>query len=129
MDPDGLLRTQVHFTVEEGSKGMKEILDGEVIPDGVICATDTLAVGAIKVLKERGFQIPADVSVGGIGGGLAGTIISPSLTTVQLFHRESGEKAAQLLLSMIEYSREHPGEKMPPTHTMLGYKLIERESV
>ena len=129
MSPSELVRTQVHFTVDEGHKGMNEILDEGFVPDGVICATDTLAVGAIKALKERGFQIPADISVGGIGGGLAGTIISPALTTVQLFHRESGEKAAELLLSMIEYSREHPGEKMPPTHTMLGYKLIERESV
>ena len=107
---------------------MNMILDGGFVPDGVICATDTLAVGAIKALKERGYHVPADVSVGGIGGGLAGTIISPALTTVQLFHRESGEKAAQLLLSMISYNREHPGEKPPPTHTMLGYKLIERES-
>ena len=129
MNPAGLVRTQVHFTVEEGSKGMNEILDSGFVPDGVICATDTLAVGAIKVLKERGYVIPDDVSVGGIGGGLAGTIISPALTTVQLFHRESGEKAAQLLLSMIDYYREHPGERMPSTHTMLGYKLIERESV
>ena len=95
----------------------------------VLCATDTLAVGAIKALKERGFRIPEQISVGGIGGGLAGTIISPALTTVQLFHRESGERAAQLLLSMIDYNREHPGERMPPTHTMLGYKLLERESV
>ena len=48
---------------------------------------------------------------------------------MQLVHRESGEKAAQLLLSMISYSRDHPGEKLPLTHTMLGYRLIERESV
>ena len=129
MSPDQLVRTQVFFTVDEGSRGMNEILNSGFVPDGVICATDTLAVGAIKALKERGFRIPADVSVGGIGGGLAGTIISPALTTVQLFHRESGEKAAQLLLSMIEYTREHPGEKFPHTHTMLGYRLIERESV
>lgn len=129
MSPDQLVRTQVFFTVDEGSRGMNEILNSGFVPDGVICATDTLAVGAIKALKERGFRIPADVSVGGIGGGLAGTIISPALTTVQLFHRESGEKAAQLLLSMIEYTREHPGEKLPHTHTMLGYRLIERESV
>ena len=129
MNPADLMRTQVHFTVDEGRKGMNEILDGGFVPDGVICATDTLAVGAMKALQERGFGMPEDVSVGGIGGGLAGTIISPTLTTVQLFHRESGERAVQLLLSMIEYSREHPGERMPPTHTMLGYKLLERESV
>ena len=129
LDPDGLVRTQVYFTMDEGSRGMNEILGGGFVPDGVICATDTIAVGAMKALKEHGFRIPEQVSVGGIGGGMAGTIISPALTTVQLFHRESGEKAAELLLSMIEYIREHPGERMPPTHTMLGYKLLERESV
>ncbi len=129
MNPEELVRTQVLFTVDEGSKGMNGILDGGFQPDGVICATDTLAVGAMKALMERGFRIPEDVSVGGIGGGLAGTVISPALTTVRLFHLESGEKAAGLLLSMIKYSLTHSGEKLPLTHTMLGYTLIERDSV
>ena len=129
ISPAELVRTKVLFTVEEGYRGMIEILDRGFIPDGVVCATDTLADGAMKALQHRGFVIPDDVSIGGIGGGLAGTIISPALTTVQLFHRESGEKAAQLLLSMIEYSREHPGERLPLTHTTLGFRLIERESV
>lgn len=129
ISPSELVKTQVRFTLDEGYRGMNQILDGGFVPDGVICATDTLAVGAMKALTERGYRIPRDVSIGGIGGGQAGTIISPALTTVQLFHRESGEKAAQLLLSMIGYNREHPGEKLPLTHTMLGYNLIERESV
>ena len=129
ISPTKLVRTQVRFTADDGYKGMREILDGGFVPDGVICATDTLAVGAIKALRESGYKIPDDVSIGGVGGGIAGTILTPALTTVQLFHRESGEKAAEMLLSMIEYNREHPGEKPPITHTMLGYNLIERESV
>ncbi len=129
LNPEELVRREVLFSVEEGSRGMNEILDSGFLPDGVVCATDTLAVGAVKTLREHGLRIPTDVSIGGIGGGLAGTIITPALTTVRLFHRESGEKAAQLLLSMIDFTREHPGEKLPLTHTMLGYNLIERESV
>ncbi len=129
ISPTELVRTQVRFTMDDGYRGMCEILDGGFVPDGVICATDTLAVGAIKALRERGYSVPQDVSVGGIGGGYAGMIITPMLTTVQLYHRESGEKAAKQLLSMIEYLREHPDEPLPVTHTMLGYTLIERESV
>ena len=129
MSPTELIRSQVYFTSDEGYKGMCEILDSGYVPDGVICATDTLAVGAIRALRERGYSIPDDVSVGGIGGGSAGTIITPTLTTVQLYHRESGVKAARQLLAMIRYQREHPDEKLPVTHTMLGYTLIERESV
>ena len=129
ISPTELVRSQVLFTSDEGYKGMCEILDTGYVPDGVICATDTLAVGAIRALTERGFSVPGDVSVGGIGGGLAGTIITPALTTVQLYHRVSGEKAATQLLSMIQYQREHPGERLPVSHTMLGYMLIERDSV
>lgn len=129
LDPGTLVRTQVFFTVDDGYKGMNDILDGGYVPDGIICATDTLAVGAIKALRERGFSIPKDVSVAGIGGGFAGTIITPALTTVKLFHRECGERGARLLLTLIEQHREKPEEKLPITQTMFGYSLIERESV
>ena len=129
LDPSALVRAQVFFAVDAGDKGMNDILDGGYVPDGVICATDTLAVGAIKALQERGYKVPGDISVAGIGGGFAGTIITPALTTVKLFHRECGERGARLLLSMIEQQREKPDQKLPTTHTMFGYSLIERESV
>lgn len=129
LDPEALVRTQVFFAADDGYKGMNEILDGGYLPDGVICATDTLAVGAIKALRERGFKVPDDIGVAGIGGGFAGTIITPALTTVKLFHRECGERGAKLLLTLIEQQREKPDEKLPITQTMFGYSLIERESV
>ena len=129
LSPTELVRTEVLFTSRDGYLGMNEILDKGFEPDGVICATDTLASGAMKALRERGFAIPSDVSVGGIGGGSAGVVMNPTLTTVKLFHRESGERAAKILLSMIEHCRSHPEERIPVTHTMLGYELIERESV
>lgn len=129
ISPTELIRTQVLFTSDEGYKGMTEILDGGFVPDGVICATDTIAVGAIRALKDRGYSVPKDIAVGGIGGGTAGTIITPALTTVQLYHRESGEKAAKQLLAMIDYLKERPDEKLPTSHIMLGYTLIERESI
>ena len=123
----GTVFTPKHIAFFRESK--MPILDGGYVPDGVICATDTLAVGAIKALQERGYKVPGDISVAGIGGGFAGTIITPALTTVKLFHRECGERGARLLLSMIEQQREKPDQKLPTTHTMFGYSLIERESV
>ena len=129
LDPADLVRVQVYFTIDDGYNGMIEVLDSGYVPDGVICATDTLAVGAMKALRERGYSIPGDVSVGGVGGGKAGTIVSPALTTVKLSHRESGERAAKLILSMINYSREHPEERISVTHNKLSYELLERYSV
>ena len=129
ISPDTLKRTQVFFTVEDGYAGMNEILDSGYLPDGVVCATDSLAVGAMKSLKEHGLQIPKDVSIVGIGGGRAGTIITPALTTVRLYYRDWGEKATKLLLSMINHRQNDSKEKLPVSHTMLSYTLVERESV
>ena len=129
LDVSSFVRTEGFFHAEEGYINMKRILDSGFVPDGVVCATDTLAAGVMKALRESGYSIPKDVSVGGIGGGSAGLIMYPSLTTVRLFHRESGERAAHLLLSIIEHYRENPDRKLPVTHSMLGYELVERESV
>lgn len=129
ISPSELIRSQGPFTVEEGYRGMTEILDSGYVPDGVICAADILAFGAMKALRERGFSIPNDVSIGGIDGSPAGTIVTPALTSVRLYHRECGERAAETLLSMIRHDRLHPESPLPVTHTMLGYTLVERESV
>lgn len=129
ISPSELVRSVVGFTMDEGYRGMNEILDGGFTPDCVICATDTLAVGAMRAIKERNYKIPEDIAICGIGGGMAGTIISPALTTIKLFHRESGERAARQLLSMIEQYREDKKKVLPVSHTMLGFNLIERESV
>ena len=129
LDSSLLVRTEGFFSAEEGYINMKKILDGGFVPDGVVCATDTLAAGVMKALRESGYSIPEDVSVGGIGGGSAGDILYPPLTTVKLFHRESGERAAYLLLSIIRHYRENPERKLPVTHSMLGYEMVERESV
>lgn len=129
ISPASLVREQVMFTADDGCTGMRSILDSGFTPDGVICATDTLAVGAMTVLRERGFSIPDDISVAGIGGGELGASITPALTTARLYYRECGEKAAEQLIRMIHYLREHPDSELPVTHTMLGYTLSERESV
>lgn len=129
LDKAELSRVQVGFSSEDGYDGMKKILDSGFVPDGVICATDTIAIGAILALEDAGFSIPADVSIGGIGGNKAGTIVRPKLTTVSLFHRESGVKSAELLLSMIENIREDRQERNLDSQTKLGYSFTDRESV
>ena len=52
--------------------------------DTLICATDTMAVGAVSWLKKNGYQIPEQVQVAGMGDNSMGKIIEPKLTTVHL---------------------------------------------
>ena len=68
----------------------------------MICATDTMAVGAANWLKENGYQIPQQVQIAGMGDSFLGKIIEPKLTTVHFFYKTSGMESAKVLVDLIE---------------------------
>lgn len=93
--------------------------------DGVLCATDKLAHGAMKALKEAGKRLPEEVSVCGVGDDWPDQLTTPTLTTVKLYHEQCGEDAASILLQMIEGK----SAESPLRQIKLGYTMIERESL
>ena len=94
--------------------------------DGVMCATDLIALGAMDALREAGKRLPEEVSVAGIDDSWAGVHVSPKLTTAHFYYEDCGAEAARLLLSMAHQKRR---EDTPVRQTMLGYTVIHRESV
>ncbi|MDO4273695.1 MAG: LacI family DNA-binding transcriptional regulator [Eubacteriales bacterium] len=93
---------QGDFTMDSGYEMAKELFDRESSIDSLLCATDTMAVGAMTYLKEMGIKIPQDVQVAGIGDGSLGKIVEPKLTTVHFFYKTSGMEAASMLADLIE---------------------------
>ena len=125
LDPEGLLVETGGFRVENGLASMERLLERDPGIDGVICATDRIAVGAMEVLRQAGRRLPEDVSVTGMDDSWAGNYVSPRLTTAHFYYRASGESAAAMLVDMIQ-KRQRPG---PVQQTMLGYTIVDRESV
>ena len=125
LDKGDMVYRLSNFSVEGGYEAMKDIIGSEEKINGVICATDLIAFGAIKALKEAGLKIPKDVSVVGCGNSWADTIIEPGLTTVQFYYEKSGEAAVNILMEMIESG----GKNNVLSQLMLGYTIIERGSV
>lgn len=113
------------YEVESGYNCAQQILSLYPETDGILCATDKLAHGAIKALKEAGKVLPRDVSICGVGDDWPDTLVEPALTTARLYHQQCGEDAATTLLQMIE-NRE---EAAPLRQIKLGYTIIERESL
>ena len=93
--------------------------------DGVVCATDTMAMGAMAALKEAGKRIPEDVSIVGVGDSWVDEVSSPSLTTARLFFHQCGEEAAGLMLDIIDNGIEEVSSRT----IRLRYKIMERNSV
>lgn len=86
-----------------------------------VAATDNIAFGIYRALREIGAKIPEDISISGFGDYEMDLVVSPNLTTVHFSYKEAGYKAAEILLSLID-------GKKSPKKIMLDCELIVRES-
>ncbi|MCW8345351.1 trehalose operon repressor TreR [Vibrio sp. ZSDZ65] len=65
----------------------------------LVCASDTLALGAVKRLQELGRE---DVVVTGIGGNELLSFLFPKVYSIDPGYQQAGSKAAHLLISQLE---------------------------
>ena len=130
-DADNMPRRIADFEAQSGYRAMLELLAENPDLDGVICATDIIAHGAMKALKEKGRRIPEDVMIAGVGDNWADLISTPTLTTAMLHQKRCGLEAAKLLLRLIEEEENKSGSKEDAPHKSirLGYRIIERDSL
>lgn len=120
---DSKMIVESSFSMDGGYEAMKRLLQNNPELDGVFCATDSLAIGAMMYLKESGKKIPKEIAVTGIGHNRMARVVTPMLTTAHLHYRTSGVEAARMLLDLIE------GKNMISRQLMLGYEVIRAESV
>ncbi len=92
-------------------------------PTAVFCASDEMACGFIGALQHSGVGVPTDVSVVGFDDIEVSAHLTPALTTIRQPRRLIGERAAHLVLGLIE-EKEAPFED-----EVLPVELIERGSV
>lgn len=113
-DADQLPIVIADFDTRSGYTCMIGLLEKYPDLDGVICATDIIAHGAMYALKERGKRIPEDVSIAGVGDNWADLVSMPKLTTAHLYHKRCGSEAARMLLKMIGEAGQKSGEEGKP---------------
>ncbi|MBN2898726.1 MAG: LacI family DNA-binding transcriptional regulator [Clostridia bacterium] len=90
------------YTAEWGYEGIQRVLNEGIDFDGVFCANDLIALGALKALKEKGVKVPDDIGIVGFDDIYMTTLIEPRLTTVHQPNYQMGYKAAQMLVDFIE---------------------------
>ncbi|MFY0601261.1 MAG: LacI family DNA-binding transcriptional regulator [Cyclobacteriaceae bacterium] len=87
---------------EDGEREMEKLIAENDIPDAILCVNDPVAVGAMKVLKRHGFNIPNDIAVVGFTESQVADLVTPTLTSVSQPSYEMGKSAAELLLKQLE---------------------------
>ncbi len=68
---------------------------------GVVCASDMMALGAIRAARQRGLDVPSDVSVVGFDDSPLIAFTDPPLTTVRKPVQAMGQAAVRALLEEI----------------------------
>lgn len=96
-----------------GYENMRAWLDRAQAPKGLFCANDSVAIGAMRALAERGLRIGQDVLVAGHDNLSYTAYMNPPLTTVDQPKKEMGEGAVNALLALSgDEDREGPFQQV-----------------
>jgi LacI family transcriptional regulator len=110
------------YSSEFGMYGMRELLLRGRDFSALFAASDELAIGAIRVLKDEGIRVPEDLSVIGFDDIEVANYFIPRLTTVHQPIKEIGDHAALGL-----HRRISGGINLDP-EIIIPHKMIIRES-
>ena len=115
----GLLR-EGDWSEESGRSAMTDLLPSR--PDALFIASDRMAVGALRAIREAGLRCPDDIAIVSFDGLIPPSQTVPQLTSVTQPVTEVGARAAELLRSVIHADVTTPQQIVFPT------ELIVRES-
>ena len=83
------------------------------LPTCAFADNDSIALGAIKALKECGYKIPKDLSIIGFDDIPYSAISSPSLTTIKVSKEIIGQTAVNHLCTLIDNPSHHLKIQVP----------------
>ncbi|MEA9481446.1 LacI family DNA-binding transcriptional regulator [Xanthomonas campestris] len=77
------------------------LLDSGQAFDAVCAASDLIAIGAMRALRERGLRVPQDVAVSGFDDIALAASVAPALSTVQQDTKQAGALLVESLVALI----------------------------
>lgn len=109
---EGYTRTMDLIARLEGLDGM----------DGLVCANDLLAIGALRAFRESGIRVPDQIAVIGWDNAAEGAFTAPSLSTISPDLDEIARLAIVALLRRLDDPEAAPRVDVAP------YAVVRRDS-
>ncbi|HEY8347047.1 MAG TPA: LacI family DNA-binding transcriptional regulator [Symbiobacteriaceae bacterium] len=110
------------LTEEGGYVSAAAMLQQKERPTAILAASDIMARGALRAIRDQGLRVPEDVALVGFDGTPLSAYTDPPLTTVRQPVYEIGRDVAELLLKIIA----HPDTEK--TRKLIQPTLVIRES-
>ena len=116
------LYRETRFSFEAGYEIARAFFTERPDATALFAMSDTVAVGAIRALRDLGRNVPEDVSVVGFDGVDISRFTIPRLTTVEQPVNEIARRSVNLLLDMME-------KGAAPRHILVEASFRRRESI
>ncbi len=128
LEEAGLESQRDIWPVRASIKGAREDMmhyleSGRELPTAFFACNDTIAVGAICAMQEKGLRVPEEISVIGMDDTDVCLACNPQLTTIHVFRREMGRVAVRQLLTA------PTAEEGSYRKTEISVSLVRRGSV
>ncbi len=117
-----LFHSRGEFSIESGFQQAKQLLLDWPQLDGLFCATDRIAIGAMQAIAESNKVPGKDIKVLGVGNDELAQVCTPSLSTFNYAFDLTGKKAAQMLLDLIEK------KQVDVSKVVMNFESIARQS-
>ena len=92
------------YSLESGQAGASRLFAAGAT--AIVCASDPLALGAVRAARRAGLRVPQDVSVVGFDDSALMSCTEPPLTTVRQPIESMGRTVIELLLAQIAGTTE-----------------------
>ncbi len=106
-----------NFTETDAYGAMQRLLPFN--PDAVFAASDAMAMGALRAMREAGRRVPEDIALIGFDDMPFAAGANPPLTTIRQPVQRTGEAAAEMLIDLIEHPDAQPRRIVLPTELVI----------
>lgn len=112
------------FTEDSGYRAVPEVLGRGAHPTAIFAANDSMAIGALRALREARISVPEEIALAGFDDVPIARYLTPPLTTVRVETAEMGRRAVDHLVKTLDKS----GEGSKKQHEVIATALVIRES-
>jgi LacI family transcriptional regulator len=117
---DESLVAEGDFSETSGYYAMQRLLPAK--PDAVFAASDMMAIGAMRAVRDAGLAVPDDIAFVGFDDLPIASLSDPPLTTIRQQVHRFGMTAVEVLTDLIENG------VTPPRRNIMATDLVIRES-
>lgn len=113
---------KARFSYDSSYRAMTRLLEKDIEITAVFAMSDVMAIGAIRAIRDKGLNVPEDISIVGFDGTTLADYYNPKIVSVRQGYKDMAIRSIEILFNMIDLNK-------PATHELIPFSLTEGESV